>query len=120
MRIYLDDNFSDQALAGKLRNAGHEVVRPVDVGLLGVSDAKHLEHAIRQGLVVLTKDRDDFEALHDLLDAAGGNHHGILVVGYENNRHKDMNTKHVVAAVGKLKKSGAPVVGQLIFLNQWR
>jgi hypothetical protein len=60
MRIYLDDNFADHAMAGALRKAGHEVFRPVDFGLGGASDARHLERAVRESLILLTKDWNDF------------------------------------------------------------
>ncbi len=120
MNLYLDDNFADQTLAGQLRKAGHTVVRPADAGLLGVSDARHLAYAIQHRLVLLTKDRVDFRDLHELLEAAGGKHTGILLAAYDNHKAKDMKTKHVVAAVGNLEQSGTPIAGQLIVLNQWR
>jgi hypothetical protein len=42
MKIYLDDNEADTQLAGLLRKKGHSVTLPAEVGLLGVSDARHL------------------------------------------------------------------------------
>lgn len=120
MNVYLDDNFVEQTLAGRLRKTGRQVVRPADAGLSGAADAQHLEYAIRHQLVVLTQDRDDFRDLHQLLETAGGHHFGILLVAFENNKAKDMKTHHVVAAVGKLEQFGAPVADQLILLNQWR
>jgi predicted nuclease of predicted toxin-antitoxin system len=120
MRIYLDDNRADQKLAAMLRKAGHLVVRPAEVGLTGASDPRHLEYAIRESLVVLTSDRDDYRDLHYLVLTSGGAHPGILVVHYENDATRDMKPKHIVAAVAKLEKAGIPLASQLIILNHWR
>ena len=120
MKIYLDDNLTGRTLAALLMNAGHTVVQPTAAGLAGASDARHLEYAIRNGLAVLTRDRDDFRELHQLVLTAGGGHPGILVVRFDNDPTRDMKPKHIVAAIGKLVRSGTPVVNQFIVLNQWR
>lgn len=120
MRIYLDDNFNDRSLAGALRNGGHTVFGPADFGLAGASDAKHLERALLAGLVLLTKDHDDFHDLHDLVGASGGHHSGLVVVRYENDAKRDMKVKHIVAAINKLDRAGLLLADQLVVLNQWR
>jgi hypothetical protein len=120
MNLYLDDNSDDLVLAALLRKAGHAVGRPVDFGLAGASDARHLEQAIRIGLVVLTADREDFRDLHGLVRTSGGSHSGILVVRYDNDPKRDMKPKHIVAAIGKLERSGVSIVNQIAVLNQWR
>jgi len=120
MRIYLDDNLAARLLAALLQKAGHEVVRPADVGLVGKSDAVHLEHAIRHGLLMLTRDRRDFRELHQLVLTAGGTHPGLFVVRYDNDPTRDMKPKDVVSAIQKLEQSGLETANQLITLNQWR
>ena len=120
MNLYLDDHFTEQELAGMLRSQGHAVVRPAEVGLRGASDARHLEHCIRHRLVPLTADRLDFYELHNLVQAAGGQHHGILIVRYDNDPKRDMKTKHIVRAVGKLEQSGTALINQVVILNHWR
>lgn len=120
MNLYLDENHSDPGLAGPLRAAGHRVVRSAKVPLLGVYDARNLEFAIRAGLMVLTSDREDFRALHDLEQAAGGNHPGILLVQFENNKKRDMKPKHIVRAIAKLERANYPVAKDVVILNQWR
>jgi hypothetical protein len=120
VNIYLDDNFTEKALCGSLRKAGHLVRRPGDFGLQGVRDPRHLACAIVHGLVLLTKDRIDFGDLHFRILAASGRHPGILVVRYENDTKRDMKTKHIVAAVGKVERSGLPLENEWIVLNQWR
>lgn len=120
MNLYLDDNVADPALAGLLRRAGHHVVRPADAQRLGVSDARHLEFAIRSGLAVLTADRDDFRELHDLVQASGGTHHGILLVRFEKDQKRNMRPKHIVTAIAKLERASYPIAGAVVVLNQWR
>ena len=120
MKLYLDDNLADHTLAALLTKAGHTVVRPLHVGLTGATDPRHLENAIRQGIVSLTSDRRDFQDLHDLILTSGGGHPGILLVRYDNDPTRDMKPKHIVAALGKLKRTGTAMVNQLFVLNQWR
>lgn len=120
MNLYLDDNRADRRLAALLRRDGHTVVVPADVGLSGASDARHLDYAVRNLLVVLTADRDDFRELHDLVVNSGGSHPGILLVRFGNDPKKNMRPRHIVAAVAKLERSGLPLRDQIIVLNQWR
>jgi predicted nuclease of predicted toxin-antitoxin system len=120
MKIYLDDNRAGRALVNLLVKAGHTVVRPVDVGLAGKSDACHLEHAVHEGLVLLTADRVDYWDLHQLILTSGGDHPGILVVRYQNDPARDMKAKHIAAAVTKLEQSGMACANQIVVLNQWR
>jgi predicted nuclease of predicted toxin-antitoxin system len=120
MKLYLDDNQADRKLATLLVNAGHGVVRPADVGLAGATDARHFEHAIREGLVVLTRDRKDFRDLHQLVLTAGGSHPGMVVVRFDNDPTRDMKSKHIVAAIAKLERSGLQLTDQVVVLNHWR
>ena len=120
MRIYLDDNLAALALAGLLQKAGHDVVRPIDAGLVGAGDARHLEHAVRHGLIAMSSDSGDFEDLDRLILTCGGRHPGILVVRYENDPKRDMKPKHIAAAVGKLERSGTALRSQVVVLNHWR
>ncbi len=80
MNLYIDDNSASPLLATLLRKAGHIVQLPGDVGLAGAPDAVHLTRAIRDGLVCLTKDYDDYWLLHLLIIQSQGMHPGILVV----------------------------------------
>src|SRR6266852_4016904 len=93
MRLYIDDDSVDPGLIRLLRRDGHDVQIPADVGLVGISDQAHLAHAIRDQRPVLTRNVDDFEALHDLVvSAAQGHHCGILVVLYDNNPWNNMSS----------------------------
>jgi predicted nuclease of predicted toxin-antitoxin system len=120
MNLYLDDNVTAKALAAMLTKAGHTVVRPADVGLIGESDARHLKYAIENSLISLTSDRHDFRDLHHLIAAAGGRHPGIMVIRFDNDPTRDMRAKHIVSAVGKLQRSGFVMPNELVTLDHWR
>ncbi len=120
MKIYLDDNFTQRVFVALLRKAGHSIVRPSDANLAGASDARHLEHAIRAGLVVLSKDASDFNDLHKLVLTSGGSHPGVVLVRYDNDSTRDLTPKQVVSALGKLERSGLNLSGLAIILNHWR
>ena len=64
MRIYLDDDLDSNRLIGLLKNEGHAVVSPREVGMRGATDLKHLQYASQNGLVLLTANVSDFLALH--------------------------------------------------------
>jgi predicted nuclease of predicted toxin-antitoxin system len=120
MNIYLDDNLADHALVGLLSKAGHKVLRPGDVGLASVSDARHLENCIRNDFVMLSRDRDDFRDLHHLIQASGGRPPGILIVRLDNDSTRDMKPKHIAAAIRKLEVSGVAFANTIVILNHWR
>lgn len=55
MKLYLDDDSVDPLLIRLLRNAGHDVRVPVELGLSGHQDAVHLRYAIREGRLLLSE-----------------------------------------------------------------
>jgi len=57
MNLYLDDDTADRRLVALLSNAGHVVVVPVEVHLSGAPDTHHFIHAMRQSLVLVTKNQ---------------------------------------------------------------
>jgi hypothetical protein len=119
MRLYLDDNLANAALAGQLRKAGHGVVLPIDVGTSGNSDPQHLAYDATNGHVSLTGDHEDFLHLHLLVQATGGRHPGILVVRGDNDPSRDMKPGDIVRAMLNLESIGVPI-DELHVLNHWR
>ena len=110
MRLYIDDDSVDPGLIRLLRRDGHDVQVPADVGRIGISDQAHLAHAIRDRRTVLTRNYDDFEALHDLVvSAAGGHHGGILVVLFDNNPRNNMSAGDIARAVRNLENAGVAI-----------
>jgi predicted nuclease of predicted toxin-antitoxin system len=120
MRIYLDDNIASPRLLDVLRRAGNEAIVPIDVGNSGVSDPRHLAYAIRQAYSLLTRDQKDFTDLHQLVQASGGRHPGILIACYDNDPTRDLTNRGIVTAISKLQASGAPLNDQIHILNHWR
>jgi len=106
MRLYLDDDSADPLLAQLLRNGGHDVQLPQNVGLSGQPDPVHLTHAISDTRVLLTKNYRDFEYLHNLIVVAVGHHPGILVVRQDNDPKRDLTPGGIVRALAKLEARG--------------
>ncbi len=79
MNLYLDDDMIKTSLVARLRRARHHLVLPNEARLAGASDARHFVYCIVNSLTLLTKNRDDFMELHEVVRAAKGNHSGILV-----------------------------------------
>jgi hypothetical protein len=120
MRIYLDDDSAAVLLATLLHQAGHDVQRPVDVGMAGEDDAVHLAHAVLEDRVLLSHNHHDFENLHNLIVIARGHHPGILVVRKDNNPKRDLTFHGIVRAIGKLLAAGLEIADHCHILNQWR
>ena len=120
MRIYLDDDSVPELLIKLLRRAGHDVQTPADCRLVGRSDAVHLTHAIRDDRVLLSRNHQDFEDLHDVLKIAGGHHHGMLFVRSDNNPARDLSYRGIVTAIGKIITSGLIFQNEWFVLNHWR
>ncbi len=120
MRIYLDENTLDKLLVALLGKAGNQVVRCPDVGMAGKSDAENLLYALQQSQVLLTRNHEHFEHLHNLVIGSGGHHSGIMAVRSEKDRSKNMKTGTIVSAIRKLESAGVPIADQLHILNQWR
>jgi Domain of unknown function (DUF5615) len=95
MNLYLDDDSAKASLVRLLRTARHQVVIPADAGLAGASDPRHLTHTVQQHLVLLTRNHDDFEDLHLLVQATGGNHPGLPVVRSDNDPNRDMKGRDI-------------------------
>ena len=72
IRFHLDEHISGH-IADGLRRRNIEVTTAAEAGLIGATDAAHLEFAASSGSVVVTQD-DDFVKLH----ARGVTHAGIV------------------------------------------
>lgn len=120
MNLYLDDDTVDRRLVSMLRKAGHSIVVPSAVDLSGASDARHFIYAIQRSLVLLSRNHDDFLDLHEVVQAAGGGHAGILIVRSDNDPTRDMTLRHIVTALARLESSPVPIENQVFVLNHWR
>ena len=91
---------SSRRLAARLQSAGHDVVLATDVGLVSVADARVPAWAVAQDRPVLTRDHEDFTALHDLVVAVSGHHPGILVVRFDNDSRHNLTERAIAIALG--------------------
>jgi hypothetical protein len=115
-KIYLDDCAHDKGLVRQLEQAGHQVVTPTQASTTGRADDVHFRYAIEHGLVLLTKNPDDFLELHD----KDSSHPGILVVYQDNDPNRDMNHTDIVRAIANLVNAGVALPGTVQVLNAWR
>jgi hypothetical protein len=120
MKIYLDDDGASPLLARLLRQAGHDVLLPVNVRRAGRSDQVHLAFAVGDGRVLLTKNYGDFEELHELVMVTRGHHPGIFVVRQDNDPQRDLKPAGIVRAIGNLLAAGVPIPDNYHILNHWR
>jgi hypothetical protein len=120
MNLYLDDDSAKTSLVKLLEKPGHQVAIPADAGLTGVSDPRHLMHTVQHQRVLLTRNHDDCEDLHLLLQTAGGKHAGLLVVRLDNDPSRDMKDKDIARALANLEAAGVPVANEFHILNHWR
>lgn len=120
MNLYLDDNSTKTSLVSLLLRANHQVMSPVNLGLAGGADARHLAACAGQRLVILTRDYDDFLDLHELVQATGGVHAGILVVRSDNDPSRDMKDRDIVRAIANLEAAGVAIENEFHVLNHWR
>jgi predicted nuclease of predicted toxin-antitoxin system len=120
MKLYLDEDLASPTLAHLLRNAGHDVQVPGDVGHLGKDDPEQLTHAIREARVLLSRNYRDFEQLHLLLLTAGGRHAGMCVIRRDNDPSRNLSPKDIVRALRNLEAAGVPIANEYIILNHWQ
>lgn len=120
MRLYVDDDAIDAHLLALLRQAGHDVQAPVDVSLSGAADAVHLKHAVSQSRVLLSRNYDDFEALHELILECRGHYPGVLLARYDNDPNRDFKPPGIVRAIRNLLAAAIPIADQIHILNHWR
>lgn len=99
LNLYLDDCANSDLLADLLTRAGHTVVRPADAGTDKADDHVHFAYVITNDLILITKDPDDFEALHQ----ADPKHPGIFVVYQDNDVGRDMTQADIVAAIARIE-----------------
>jgi hypothetical protein len=69
---------------------------------------------------LLTRDADDFFALHQQWQSQGKQHAGILAVYAERDASKHMSDYDIVRAIKNILTFGIPIANQFIVLNHWR
>ena len=120
MRLYLDDDSAEALAVALLRQAGHDVQIPADVGMSGQIDSVHLTYAVRDDRALLSRNHGDFKSLHDLIVAVHGDYPGLLIVRRDNDPTRDLKPAGIVRAIRNLLSAGVPIRDQLQILNHWR
>ena len=114
--MYLDDCAYAKELVRLLEAAGHRVTTPRQAGTLGREDEAHFRYAADNGLILLTKNPDDFLELHK----NDSQHAGILVVYQDNDPDRDMSHAEMVRAVANIEQASVAFAGACHVLNAWR
>lgn len=115
LKLLLDEDSQAKHLLNLLRQANHDVVTVNEVGLTGKSDSVVLDYARQEGRVLLSRNCDDFQNLHN----TNPNHPGILVIYQNSDPSKNMNYRTVVRCIANLETSGCSLANQFIALNGW-
>lgn len=115
LRLLVDEDTQAHLLVEMLRADGHNVLTVSEADLIAKSDQTVLNFARSQQRGLLTRNCDDFLALHE----ADPNHSGILAVYQDAAPKKAMNYTAIVRAIANLESTGLLVAGQFIVLNQY-
>jgi hypothetical protein len=70
--------------------------------------------------LLLSRNYDDFQKLHDLIHEAKGRHPGVLIVRFEVPKRRFLRAHEVVRALRKLEIAGTPIVDDYTILNHWQ
>jgi predicted nuclease of predicted toxin-antitoxin system len=79
VRFFLDEDLSDE-VAQIARNLGLDALSVHEVGRRELDDSEQLDYAASQGMVMVTRNRDDYLALNDEYHEIGKPNCGILIV----------------------------------------
>ncbi len=115
-KIYLDDCAYAKELVRLLEAAGHQVTAPRQAGTTGRDDEVHFRYAAANGLILLTKNSDDFLELH----GKDAGHAGLLLVYQDNDPDRDMSQADIVKAITNMEQAGVVFAGTCHVLNAWR
>jgi predicted nuclease of predicted toxin-antitoxin system len=115
LHLLLDEDSQAKYLVNLLHTVGHDVITVNEAGLGGRLDATVLDYARQQMRVLLTRNCDDFEELHQ----AKPTHPGILAVYQNSDSLKNMSYQSIVGAISNLEAVGYAIENQFIVLNQW-
>jgi predicted nuclease of predicted toxin-antitoxin system len=116
LALLLDEDSQAKYLVRLLKAAGHDVLTVNAADIVGFSDDKVLEYARQHNRVLLTRNCDDFQELHQ----ANSIHPGILAIYQDAEPAKNMSYQTIVEAIGNLAAAGLLLDNQFVVLNQWK
>ena len=106
MKFYLDENMSPK-IAEIIRSLGAEAVSAHEVTMAGAADEEQLDFAARQGMCLVTFNRNDFIELSRLYLDSGRAHSGIIIVPHTF-RGDFRQTAKALVAFGSRYEKGLP------------
>ncbi|MBD2595524.1 DUF5615 family PIN-like protein [Nostoc spongiaeforme FACHB-130] len=113
--MLLDEDSQAKYLVNLLQAAGHDVVTVNTVGLMNRPDSVVLDYARQNQRILLTRNCDDFQELHQ----ANPIHSGILAVYQNSDATKNMSYQLIVKAIANLEAAEYILNNQFVILNQW-
>jgi len=115
LRLLLDEDTQARRLVLLLRAEGHEILTLGETGKAGAPDSEVMRIAAATDRVVLTRNCDDYLALHRGLS----DHPGILCVFQDADPVKAMSWHDIAHALKNLESAEVPLQGQFMALNAW-
>jgi len=115
LQLLIDEDAQAKPLVRLLKASGHDVLTINDLDMAGTPDEEVLAFAKQKSRLVLTRNCDDFEALHE----NNADHSRILLVYRDANKSKDMTYEAIVRAINNIEAAGVTFSKQCIRLNQW-
>jgi len=107
MKFYLDENMSPK-IAEIMRSLGVEAVSAHEVAMAGVADEEQLDFAARQGMRLVTFNRNDFIELSRLYLDSGRAHSGVIVVPHTFRGGDFRRTAKALVTFGSRYEKGLP------------
>jgi predicted nuclease of predicted toxin-antitoxin system len=115
LRLLVDEDTQSRRLVNLLREAGHDVLTVEEASLEAHPDTQVLEHARRENRIVLTRNCEDFRALHEV----SSQHPGICAIYQDRDASQNMSRPAITRALANLEVSGLELAGQFVALNAW-
>lgn len=115
LSLLLDEDSQAKYLVNLLRAAGYNVVTVNEVGITGFPDDKVLDYARQYNRIVVTRNCDDFQELHQVNPI----HPGIFAIYRDAEPTKNMSYQAIVKSIGNLEVGDLTLANQFIILNQW-
>ena len=120
MICYLDDDLDIDRLIQLATARAHQLISPRAVGNTGIHDGLHFLYAASQAIPIMSRNIDDFKALHKFGLGIGGHHSGLILIHDEADRRKNMRPDQIVRALTNLEAANLSLLDQLISLNHYR
>ena len=113
--MLLDEDSQAKYLVNLLQASGHDVATANVLNLMNRPDAVVLDFARQERRILLTRNCNDFQELHQLNPV----HPGILAVYQGADPVRNMSYKAIVQAIANLEAAEYSLQNQFVILNQW-